>query len=104
MEPTSPKVKDLRAEPRYALHCAVEDNSGGQGEFLISGHAIEVNDAKARADAFAQARIIGYNPQERYILFELRIGEVLGTVYEAGEPKRTRWKMHSSGRDFDSSA
>lgn len=74
------------------MHCAVEDNSGGQGEFLIRGQAAEVEDRKTREQAFDAARTIGYNPQERYILFELSIEEAVMTVYEDGEPKRRRWK------------
>lgn len=92
MEPTSPKGHDLRRDPRYAMHCGIEDNSGGQGEFLVRGHALEVNDAEAREEAFRQARMMGYNPQERYVLFELRIQEAMATHYEQGEPKRTRWR------------
>lgn len=92
MEPTSPKVQDLRRDARYGMHCAVEDNSGGQGEFLIRGQAGEVKDGTIRVQAFDQAKAIGYDPQERYILFELSIEEALMTVYEDGEPKRAKWK------------
>ena len=92
MEPTSPKGHDLRRDARYCMHCAVEDNSGGQGEFLIRGEAAEVNDSKTREQAFDAARAIGYDPQERYMLFELDIEEAMMTVYEDGEPKRRRWK------------
>lgn len=92
MEPTSPKGHDLRRDARYTLHCAVEDSSGGQGEFLISGKAIEVNSEKTRKEAFDQANQIGYNPQERYILFELKIEEAMSTVYEGTEIKRDTWK------------
>jgi len=92
MEPTSPKGRDLRRDDRYALHCAVEDNDGGEGEFLISGYAVEVHDVAAREEAFRQARAIGYNPQERYVLFELRVAEALATTYEGGLPKRAKWK------------
>lgn len=92
MEPTSPKGHDLRRDARYCMHCAVEDNSGGQGEFLIRGQAAEVKDSKTREQAFDVARAIGYNPQERYILLELRIDEATMTVYQEGEPKRRRWK------------
>lgn len=74
------------------MHCTVEDNSGGQGEFLIRGQALEVSDAKLREHSFQQARLMGHNPQERYVLLELRIEEALGTVYEDGQPKRRRWK------------
>ena len=34
MEPTSLKAADLRRDARYALHCAVEDNEGGEGELV----------------------------------------------------------------------
>lgn len=92
MEPTSPKGNDLRRDARYALHCAVEDNSGGQGEFLIRGHALEVGDEQSREAAFATARAIGYNPQARYVLFELKIAEAVATLYPDDQPVRQRWK------------
>lgn len=92
MEPTSPKVFDLRRDARYAMHCGVEDNRGGQGEFFIKGEAQEVGEPEVKAKAFEQAELQGYNPQERYVLFELRIDEAMGTVYEEGDPKRIRWK------------
>ena len=92
MEPTSPKRHDLHRDPRYSMHAAVEDNTGGEGEFLVRGRAAEIDDAKMRALAFQQARAIGYNPQDRYVLFELRVSEAIATVYRDGEPKRTRWK------------
>ena len=97
MEPTSPKGDDLRRDARYAMHSAVEDNSGGQGEFLIRGRAVEITDTESRKEAFDQARNMGYSPQERHILFELRIAEVLATVYEGDRPKRTRWKVDQGG-------
>ena len=91
MEPTSPKVLDLRREARYAMHCGVEDNSGGQGEFFARGRAVEVDDAETRAEAFEEARAMGYSPHERHVLFELSIEEAMATVYENGLPKRSRW-------------
>src|SRR6187549_1275703 len=44
MEPTSPKGKDLLRDPRYSLHCAVEDSSGGEGEFYVRGSGMLTND------------------------------------------------------------
>ena len=93
MEPTSPKVYDLRRDGRYALHCGVEDNSGGEGEFWIRGRAREISDKTTREEAFERAREIRYKPEERYIVFELGIEEVMTTVYEAGKAKRGRWKV-----------
>ena len=49
MEPTSPKGHDLQRDGRYAIHCAVSDNSGASGEFSITGHAHLIDDAELRA-------------------------------------------------------
>ena len=92
MEPTSPKVQDLRRDPRYALHCGVEDHDGGAGEFLVRGRAFEITDTTIREEAFEQARAAGRRPLERYILFELRVAEVMATTYEDDQPKRLKWK------------
>src|SRR5689334_10768053 len=44
MEPTSPKGHDIRRDGRYAIHCAVSDNSGDSGEFFLTGSARLVED------------------------------------------------------------
>ena len=92
MEPTSPKVHDLRRDPRYAMHAAVEDHAGGQGEFYVGGEAVEIPDANIRNEVFEHARAIGRHPLDRYILFELRVAEVMATSYEDDQPKRQKWK------------
>ncbi len=92
MEPTSPKCHDLRRDARYGLHCAVEDNSGGGGEFLVSGRAGAVTDERKRAEVFEAARSIGYNPQDRYVLFELSVEAAKSTTYEDDAPRRATWK------------
>ena len=91
MEPSSPKVHDLRRDPRYALHCAVSDNSGGEGEFLVGGFAREIEDEETRRRAFEGAAASGYSPQERYIVFELGITGAMSTIYEAGKARRAKW-------------
>lgn len=69
-EPASPKVRDLRERASFALHNGVPDNDGTGGEFLVSGRAVEViDDPAARARVVAAAR---YEPEDRYLLFELR--------------------------------
>ncbi len=89
MEPTSPKGKDLQRDPRYSLHCAVEDSSGGQGEFYVRGQARLVQDAGLRVQAIEAAT---YNPAERYILFVLSVEFAFMNIYENGEPKPQRWQ------------
>jgi hypothetical protein len=90
MEPTSPKVADLRRDARYALHCAVEDNEGGGGEFYVTGRAEEIADAKRRAAAAGWAEAAGYAPLDRHVFFELKLAQVLATTYDEGR-KRRRW-------------
>ena len=90
MEPNSPKVRDLRRDDRYALHCGVENDDGGEGEFYVSGRAFEVCDSASRAAAFDSARAVGYQPTERHVVFELNVESVLCTVY--GERRtQKRW-------------
>lgn len=88
MEPASPKGRDLERRPRYAMHSLVTDQEGTAGEFWIAGDALRRKDANSRAIAVAAAP---YNPEDRYILFELSIDEAASTVYEGGEPVRRRW-------------
>lgn len=89
MEPTSPKGADLDRGSRYALHCAVEDDEGGGGEFLVKGTATRVTDPAQRALAGTHAP---YDPAERYVLFELLVQEAFSTRYaEDGTPVRRRW-------------
>jgi hypothetical protein len=80
MYPTSPKAFDLRHRARYALHCGVEDMTGGGGEVLVTGGARSIEPTADDAD-------------NGYVMFELLIGEVLATRYQGDDwhPVRTRW-------------
>jgi Pyridoxamine 5'-phosphate oxidase len=92
MEPTSLKAHDLRRNGRYALHCGVLDLSGRSGEFLVRGSAAVVNDPEARALAASVAKRA---PADQYLLFELDVAHAVSTVYEGGQPVRTRWVKQS---------
>lgn len=89
MEPTSPKGYDLQRSKRFALHCAVSDTSGGNGEFLVSGEGFPIDDPETRALA---VRLATYDPADRYVLFELKIDSAAATTYEDGQPRRVVWK------------
>ena len=91
MEPVSPKARDLIRDARYALHAAVEDNDGGEGELSLSGRARLVPDPDERAAVFNAARAAGHSPQERYVVFELELERVIGTTYAGGHAHRRRW-------------
>jgi hypothetical protein len=89
MEPTSPKGKDLERDPRYTLHCSVEDSEGGGGEFYVRGRARLTGDPNVRAQA---VKASSYAPQDRYILFVLTIEFAFMNVYEEGRPGPRRWQ------------
>jgi hypothetical protein len=89
MEPTSPKGRDLRERGRYALHNGVPDIHGSGGEFSVTGEGFAVEDAATRAIAVQAA---SYHPADRYILFELRIGEARCDGYgDVRLPDHRRW-------------
>jgi hypothetical protein len=91
MEPASPKARDLVRDARYSLHCAVEDDDGGEGELSVSGRARLVPDPDERAMVFETARAAGHSPQERYVVFELEVERVIATTYAGGKAHRRRW-------------
>jgi hypothetical protein len=89
MEPTSPKGRDLERDPRYSLHCAVEDSSGGGGEFYVRGLARLNADALVREQAVKAA---SYVPQPQYILFVLSVEFAFMNRYVNGNPTPRRWQ------------
>jgi hypothetical protein len=72
MEPTSPKRRDLLATSWYGMHSGVPDNAGTGGEFSIEGGAVPVDDSAIWTEV---AEASGYDPPERYILFEFFVSE-----------------------------
>ena len=91
MEPTSPKGRELERDGRYALHCSVENSSGGNGEFWVRGRASRTQGPADRADATAASP---YTPAERYIVFVLSVEEAFMKQY--GPPATTqRWRAAS---------
>lgn len=94
MEPTSPKGKDLERDPRYTLHCSVEDSSGGGGEFYVRGRGTFTADPLIREQA---VRASSYKPADRYVLFTLTIEFAFMNSYTDGNPNSQRWE---SGEPF----
>jgi len=89
MEPTSPKGKDLQRDSRYALHCAVENSGGGEGEFYVRGTATLITDPAIRQEAITAA---SYTPKERYILFTLTIEFAFMNIYTDTGAESKRWQ------------
>ena len=93
MEPTSPKGRDIRRDGRCAIHSLVKDSQGSDGEFVVTGRGVLVEDAKLRAAAVSGCP---YTPAERYICFEFFIEECLTNHYVEGQPQFARWKESTS--------
>ncbi|MCL4249091.1 MAG: pyridoxamine 5'-phosphate oxidase family protein [Anaerolineae bacterium] len=89
MEPTSPKGKDLQRDPRYTLHCSVDDSSGGGGEFYVRGHATLNTDPHIREQA---VRAASYGPDDHYILFTFTVEFAFMNIYKDGQPNVRRWQ------------
>jgi hypothetical protein len=81
-EPSSPKIRDLRRDDRYTLHCSVDRKEGEPFiEFLVSGTAQVIKDLTARQQA---AEEIAASPvvTDEYILFEFHVDHVLVVEYD----------------------
>lgn len=89
MEPNSPKGKDLQRDPRYSLHCAVDDSSGASGEFYVRGQGVFTADSLIREQAIQAS---SYTPADRYILFMLTIEFAFMNSYVDGNPNPRRWQ------------
>jgi len=89
MEPASPKGRDLLRDPRYTLHCAVEDSSGGNGEFYVRGYGTLTNDTLLREQA---VRASSYAPADRYILFVFTVEFAFMNIYVDGKSNSQRWQ------------
>jgi hypothetical protein len=68
----------------------VRHTAGTGGELFVAGRARAVEDADVRARAIAAEP---YEPAERYVLFELLVGEVRGNGYgDTPLPAVRRWR------------
>ena len=88
-EPSSPKIRDLQRDGRYAMHCAVS-REGPLIEFLVSGMVEVISDPVVRAQAVSIAA-----PSvdiDRYVLFDFHVHHVLAVEYDdARKPVVRRW-------------
>ena len=89
-EPSSPKIRDLRRDGRYALHCAVS-REGPLVEFLVMGAVAIIDDPDVRLQAIriANSPVVS----DGYVLFEFHIDRVLLVEYDQhGKSAPCRWK------------
>lgn len=90
MYPTSPKAHDLQRGSHYALHCSVENNSGGGGEFYIRGVAHQnTNSADWELVRPGNQHEFG----TKYILFELSVQQAFSMQYVENDTVTNRWRQ-----------
>lgn len=90
-EPSSPKIRDLQRDGRYALHCSVCFEDEPQIEFLISGVAEVITDPVVRARAISYAA--PPDVLDAYFLFHFQVKRVLVVEYDQdGKPMPQRWR------------
>ncbi|MFF9396155.1 pyridoxamine 5'-phosphate oxidase family protein [Streptomyces griseoluteus] len=85
----SPKLVDLRSDPRIALHSTVLPPD--DEEFSVRGVVREVEDAGARQAAVIGARG-GAQLCSALALFEVDLLEVGWARWSQGKPTRKRWR------------
>jgi len=91
MEPTSPKRRDLLERGFFALHSGVPDNAGTGGEFSASGLGLAEPDPQMWA---LVADAAGYDPPDRYVLFEFQLSEARCHGYgDVPLPSTRRWAV-----------
>jgi Pyridoxamine 5'-phosphate oxidase len=78
------KARDLRADPRFALHSASPDPPSWRGDATVSGRVEEVTDPRRIAEFMAVASPEQPSPPGQMHLFRADVREVL--VVRLGEP------------------
>ena len=93
-ELSSPKIRDLRRDGRYALHCSVSRDAP-LVEFLVSGRAEHISDpvVRARAESIAASPVV----VDSYALFEFQVKRVLLVEYDEERKKVVRHWVTKEG-------
>jgi len=94
----SPKLDDLRRDPRCVLHSSVSDIDGSEGEFKVHGRAIPTDDpALLDAEGTWWA---GREP-DRVGVFTVEIDEAVLVRWSAdqGRMTTTRWSRATGARE-----
>lgn len=96
----SPKVADLRGEPRYMLHATVGDNDT---EFAVRGTAVEIIDLR-EGDRIRECQELNdVELHDDCVLFALDLQRVDAAIWDDGPPHRQTWTAPGA-RGGDASA
>ena len=87
MMPDSRKAKDLKRDPRLALHSATVDPEMAGGDAKLSGRAEEVTDRETFAWFVGQERKEkGEEPPQPFHLFRVEVDEIVLTTLGGAPP------------------
>ena len=98
IEPSSPKLGDLRRDGRYALQTFPQPKPGSD-EFYLAGRAVPVDDEAARAAVLRDARHMAGADEPA---FELLIERAMRTTWEhvrtpQMRSRHERWRAPAGG-------
>lgn len=87
----SPKLEDLRADPRCVLHSVVVDSSGSEPEVKLTGRAIATDDPEILS---ADGTWWASRPPESLAVFALEIDEASAVAWDPdfGRMRAIRWR------------
>ena len=87
----SPKLDDLRADPRCVLHSVVVDSSGAEPEVKLTGRALASDDPAILA---AEGTWWASRPPDSVAVFRLEIEEAVAVAWDTdfGRMRASRWR------------
>lgn len=90
----SPKLDDLRLDPRCVLHSVVVDSSGAEPEVKLTGRVARIDDPRILA---ADGTWWATRPPESVAVFSLEIDEAVVVAWDPdfGRMRATRWRRGS---------
>lgn len=94
----SPKLDDLRRDPRCVLHSSVSSLDGSEGEFKVRGRA---DATKAPAIVEAEGTWWVGRPQDRFEAFAIDIEEATLVTWSAAQDRMTtrHWSRAAGPRE-----
>ncbi len=94
MMPASMKGRDLRRDPRFALHSAPVDLALAEGDAKVSGRALEVTDA---AELVGYWQALGRDPMEA-VVFRGDLADAAITTVSGDELVIDSWRAGGAPR------
>jgi hypothetical protein len=95
----SPKLDDLRRDPRCELHSSVSNIDGSEGEFKVRGRSTATDDPAilGHPDAWWAGR-----PRDRYGVFTVDVEEAILVTWSPAQDRMTtaRWTPEAGLREM----